>query len=404
MNCEDMMKIPELKDVLKLRTGEMGLQQVIRWVYFADCLQCIKKEYKMEDYIHGGEFVILTNRSVTEDSQKLMTLIGQMQEYHITALGINEGQISEELMEYCDHNNLPLFELPEKYPLIDLSQIMCRRLVLEENDRNRAEQLFSSILDAEHLNRDQVMEQAQYLNISLEGNFCVSELVFEKKGDNCEKGDSLTVGQSIKHMISTEFSFYINETILILPQAGAILVLIPTTGLSERQIRDIFTRIADRVQKEFGFHLCVGVGDSTAYLDEIRKSRNEASAAIRAAVASHMSGQIFFYRDQGIYTLISHVNDTRILDKYVKQQLGTLLRYDELNEGNLCETLENYLSHNCNGKKTAEAMFIHRNTLNHRLKKVEDLTDCDLEDLEKCLEMKLAFMILRYRNSRDFGK
>ena len=79
MNCEDMMKIPELKDVLKLRTGEMGLQQVIRWVYFADCLQCIKKEYKMEDYIHGGEFVILTNRSVTEDSQKLMTLIGQMQ-------------------------------------------------------------------------------------------------------------------------------------------------------------------------------------------------------------------------------------------------------------------------------------------------------------------------------------
>ena len=49
-------------------------------------------------------------------------------------------------------------------------------------------------------------------------------------------------------------------------------------------------------------------------------------------------------------------------------------------------------------------MFIHRNTLNYRLKKVEDLTGCDLENLEQCLEMKLAFMILRYRNSRECEK
>lgn len=92
----------------------------------------------------------------------------------ITALGINEGQISEELMQYCEEKALPLFELPEKYPLIDLSQIICRRLVLEENDRNAAEQLFSSILDAEHLSRERVMAQARYLNIDLEGSFFCS--------------------------------------------------------------------------------------------------------------------------------------------------------------------------------------------------------------------------------------
>ena len=46
------------------------------------------------------------------------------------------------------------------------SQIICRRLVLEENDRNAAEQLFSSILDAEHLSRERVMAQARYLNLA----------------------------------------------------------------------------------------------------------------------------------------------------------------------------------------------------------------------------------------------
>ena len=178
MNCTDMMQIAELEDVLKLKAGEKGLWHLVRWIYFADCLQCIKSEYKIENYIHGGEFVILTNRGVTDDSAKLMTLIRQMWEYGIAALGINEGQISEELLKYCEKKELPLFELPEKFPLIDLSQIMCRRLVLEENDRNAAEQLFSSILDAEHLSRERVMAQIK-CNLAPLGD----SIVFRINGD-----------------------------------------------------------------------------------------------------------------------------------------------------------------------------------------------------------------------------
>jgi hypothetical protein len=55
----------------------------IRWIYFADCLQCVKSEYRMESYIHGSEFVVLTNRDLTDDSLKLKELIAKMQEYDI---------------------------------------------------------------------------------------------------------------------------------------------------------------------------------------------------------------------------------------------------------------------------------------------------------------------------------
>ena len=48
-------------------------------------------------------------------------------------------------------------------------------------------------------------------------------------------------------------------------------------------------------------------------------------------------------------------------------------------------------------KKTAEEMFLHRNTLNYRLKKIREILDCDLEKLDTCLELKLAFLIWRYR-------
>lgn len=399
MNCRDMMQIPEFTEVLKLKAGENGLEQSVRWIYFADCLQCVKSEYRIENYIHGGEFVVLTNPSVTDDSRKLLGLIRQMYEHGITALGINEGQISEELEDYCEEKNLPLFELPEKYPLIDLSQIICRKLVLEENDRNAAEQLFSSILDAEHLSRERVMAQARYLNIDLEGNFFVAEFVFAsgKADSGWENEDSLTAGRNVKRMIRAEFSSFIKQDILILPQAGSILALIPDREETENYIKEIFSRIADRAQREYGMDLRIGVGNSKAYLDEVKNSRNEASAALRAAEVSGLKGQIFFYRDQGIYTLLSHVDDTRILDTYVEEKLGKLLQADELNDGNLSETLENYLNCSCNAKKTAEEMFLHRNTLNYRLKKIREILGCDLESLDTCLELKLAFLISRYR-------
>ena len=400
MNCKDMMQIPELTEVLKLKAGENGLQKSVRWIYFADCLQCVKSEYKIENYIHGDEFVVLTNPSVTDDSKKLMALIHQMYEYRITALGINEGQISEELIEYCEEKNLPLFELPEKYPLIDLSQIICRKLVLEENDRNAAEQLFSSILDAEHLSRERVMAQARYLNIDLEGSFFVAEIAFtsKKAESGWENEDFLAAGRNVKRMLRAEFSSFIKQDILILPQAGSILALIPDREETESCIKEIFSGIVDCAQREYGLDLRIGVGNSKVYLDEIKKSRNEASAALRAAEVSGLKGKIFFYRDQGIYTLISHVDDSRILDAYVDEKIGKLLQADELNDGNLHETLENYLNCNCNAKKTAEAMFLHRNTLNYRLKKIREILSCDLENLDTCLEMKMAFLISRYRN------
>lgn len=400
MNCKDMMQIPELTEVLKLKAGENGLQKSVRWIYFADCLQCIKSEYRIENYIHGGEFVVLTNPSVTDDSRKLLELIRQMYEHGITALGINEGQISGELMRYCEEKKLPLFELSEKYPLIDLSQIICRKLVLEENDRNAAEQLFSSILDAEHLSREQVMAQARYLNIDLEGSFFVAEIAFtsKKAESGWEDEDFLAAGRNVKRMIRAEFSSFIKQDILILPQAGSILALIPDREETESCIEEFFSRIVDRAQREYGMDLRIGVGNSKAYLDEVKKSRNEASATLRAAEVSGLKGQIFFYRDQGIYTLISHVDDSRILDAYVDEKIGKLLQADELNDGNLHETLENYLNCSCNAKKTAEAMFLHRNTLNYRLKKIREILSCDLENLDTCLEMKMAFMISRYRN------
>lgn len=191
-------------------------------------------------------------------------------------------QISDELIQYADENDLPLFELPEKYSLIDLSQILCNKLVLEENNKNLEEQLFTSILDSEHLNRESILAQARYLNVDLSGGFCVVE--FALKAAQNQNGDSLA--------------------------------LVSSERIKEEDLKMILQRIVEKSQKQHKITVDIGIGTEVEYLEDVKISRKEAA--------------------------------------------------DALNKGNLCETLESYLNHNCNLKETAQALYIHRNTMNYR--------------------------------------
>ena len=85
----------------------------------------------------------------------------------------------------------------------------------------------------------------------------------------------------------------------------------------------------------------------------------------------------------------------------MESKIGRLIEADQMQEGDLCETLEAYLEHNCNANATAEALFIHRNTMRYRMNNIRRILDDDISDISVFLELKLAFAIKRYRENRD---
>lgn len=95
MNCEDLVNIPLLKKGLTLISGANGIRNNISWIYFADCVQCLDEEYNISELIHGGEMVIITNKSLTDDDNKIIDIIKVMYPKKIAAVVINENQISK---------------------------------------------------------------------------------------------------------------------------------------------------------------------------------------------------------------------------------------------------------------------------------------------------------------------
>lgn len=242
-----------------------------------------------------------------------------------------------------------------------------------------------------------MLEQAQFLGIDLTGSFCVVEFVFGKNRRGSK--DLLSTGQEIRSIINMEFSFY-SGNVLVMPQTGSVLALVSTDRISDEDLKAVLKRIIENAERKHHICLKAGIGSSVEYLEDVKSSRREAAEAVKVALVSDTEERIFFYKEQGIYTFISKVTDSRFLDDYVVKNIGKLIDADEINNGSLCETLESFLNHNCNVKETAQSLIIHRNTLNYRLNKIRELLGVDFENLDTCLELKLAFMIRSYRGRK----
>ncbi|MBQ5484190.1 MAG: helix-turn-helix domain-containing protein, partial [Lachnospiraceae bacterium] len=60
----------------------------------------------------------------------------------------------------------------------------------------------------------------------------------------------------------------------------------------------------------------------------------------------------------------------------------------------LMEVLSCYLKNDGSVKATSEQLFIHRNTVNYRLSKIEEITDMDLSSTSDRLQLTVGLMIL----------
>lgn len=65
-----------------------------------------------------------------------------------------------------------------------------------------------------------------------------------------------------------------------------------------------------------------------------------------------------------------------------------------------CETLRIYLAENKSLQKTAEHLYIHRNTVYARLKKIEEALGIDLQDEQLCTRLNISFKLYRFFQKR----
>jgi sugar diacid utilization regulator len=86
------------------------------------------------------------------------------------------------------------------------------------------------------------------------------------------------------------------------------------------------------------------------------------------------------------------------LDLYCHQQIRELGEYDRIHNTELCTTLQVYLEQTKSLVRTAEILFVHRNTVRYRINKCMELLGSSLDDGNELFAYILSLRILEYES------
>lgn len=137
-----------------------------------------------------------------------------------------------------------------------------------------------------------------------------------------------------------------------------------------------------------------GIGNPAVELSAWRDSFRQAGQALEIA-RRFDERQPLYFADLSVYRLLFQFEHNPELIAFQEEILGPLIAYEGSRE--FLITLESYFQHNCNVSQTAEALYIHRNTLIYRLERICEITNLDLDKPETRLAVQLALHISRMR-------
>lgn len=145
-------------------------------------------------------------------------------------------------------------------------------------------------------------------------------------------------------------------------------------------------------------HLTLGLSDVFEDLYHFQFYLAQAKAAIRL---QHLLGNqtvITRYDNVRIYHMFEHFSHDELL-RFCHPSIVALKYYDEKNKTEYLPTLQAYLHHQQSDQETANALYLHRNTIRYRIAKICDITGLDFQNSFQNYQLINSCEIMHYLDS-----
>jgi PucR family transcriptional regulator, proline-responsive transcriptional activator len=158
--------------------------------------------------------------------------------------------------------------------------------------------------------------------------------------------------------------------------------------------------LAEKVKEQTGedqfYNFLIGVGKEYASLHQMRKSFLEASEVIETAnfISPRPESMPREFAQLGIYRYLPALYEKNTSKDYYSDDLLSLIKNDVKKQTDLLRTLEVFLANDGKGKQTANELFIHPNTLNYRIKKIQELTTIDFNNFNMKVYLYTELLLL----------
>ena len=148
-------------------------------------------------------------------------------------------------------------------------------------------------------------------------------------------------------------------------------------------------------------HVKVGISNSFNDATLFNEYYNQAEYALIFSQRLCKEDGINYYCDFAFFDILSELPIELHLGKFCHPALARLRRYDHDHDSELYRTLKFFVQTGFNQKKTAELLFLHRNTLNYRKQRIEEVGGICFDNDELLFQLLYSFKIDSFLENKN---
>ncbi len=396
LTIADVLALPGLESMC-LRAGEAGLENGVRWPYVAE-------NSGIAEWVLGGELVFVTGINHPRDEANLLQLLEEACERQVAGLVILTGPayiqaIPRRLLEAAEAAGMPLIEQPYSLKMVLVTQAIGSALIQSEQLGRSRHDVLERLLTGDYQSLDLLLHRGVQLGLSLAGHWQVVQLQLEGSELLFAQGDTAEVEAQLarQHDGISRRLRQVSAGLPVLGRAGQWTLLLPAPDAvaaqaNRQQLASWLNPLNLRLAP---LKLFIGLSAAAHPPARLAQAQDEARQALAAARRFSERAGLCVYDELGVLKLLSGVRDRALLDQFLNERLGPLLRHDMHHGPSLMPTLEAWFHENGNLVAAAQRLAVHRNTLTHRIQRIEALCGLTLENAYDRLDIGIALMIWR---------
>ena len=356
---------------VKLET-ESCFGKQISWLHILDNIE-------FAPFLHGGELIFNSslNDATKEERQSYIDQLLLSKAGGLIVSLQNDRAFSEEMIQYCNAKNFPLFTTSWETPFINITRMFSEILI----DNERADMdLIAALKNAINHPEDLDSYLSHFLDnhFSLEDEYIISIIGYQKEENIYFRECMNRIEKHISNVLDNSVHY----------KEGKMLVIL-TRGHSVDFVYNLFVPLANRFAD-----VHFSVGSAETQLSALNRSYHNAKQTY------YLSDHIFpnnplCYRDIGVHqVLVDMKNPEIICPSFIKETLGKLIDFDYENRTKYMDVLRDFFANDCSITQTSAATFYHQNTLKYKVKNIKEILGYDITTNENRVRIMLALYML----------
>lgn len=159
-------------------------------------------------------------------------------------------------------------------------------------------------------------------------------------------------------------------------------------------VNEIANMLVNTMNTEAMINVRIACGMIVSDLQNLSQSYKEAGVALEVGRIFYPERSLLAYNELGVGRLIHKIPES-LCERFLEEVFGE--EDKEIFDEETLLTVDKFFENNLNISETARQLFVHRNTLMHRLEKIERYTGLDVRTFEDALTFKIALMVADQR-------